>query len=458
MSRVIWLALLLALIASCVSADQAPVTLDLQSVAKMAGERSLSVLSAKSDALSARQAVREVRGYQQGSIQLKAEYLYLDDIISTVTPAITIPGITLPAPIGTISLPAISIPPVELAPRDLIHVKLQAGYPLYTGGKISYGIGQAKHGVAARDALVDDSVAASVEQCVDLYIGAILARDVVQVNREALKAYEEHLDQARKAMSAGVVAEYDVVRAESAVKDQEKRVTDAQNQFDLAILALRTGLRMPDEQPVELQGALFEIEQNPDRESVLRQASDTNSALRALEQKRLAAEAGRRVEQASGKPQVLLIAQTELARGNLSQTDPKWFVGVDASFDLFDGGVRNARIAQRESDVTRAELEREEVADQIKLGIRSALLDMESARSGLAAARMSEKFAAESLRLASKRFDVGVGTSLEALDATVSLSAARVGIKQSLYQMDKAYVRLHRLLGDVSTVCAEGQK
>jgi outer membrane protein TolC len=76
----------------------------------------------------------------------------------------------------------------------------------------------------------------------------------------------------------------------------------------------------------------------------------------------------------------------------------------------------------------------------------------------LASAQKAAELATESLRLATKRFEVGTGTSLEVLDANVSLTAAQISIQQALYGMDLAYLGIHRYQGDIAEVSARIQK
>jgi outer membrane protein TolC len=144
-----------------------------------------------------------------------------------------------------------------------------------------------------------------------------------------------------------------------------------------------------------------------------------------------------------------------LLTGNIAQTDPGWFVGVMATMDIFDGGVIKARAAQKASERMRTLLDRKEAQNQIKLAIQSSYLDLDSSRSALEFSKQAKTLAQESLRLANKRFEVGAGTSLEVLDANVALSSAEVGEAYSLYQIDRAYLKLHRYIGDIMEVCKE---
>ena len=364
----------------------------------------------------------------------------------------------VPSTVGAASAAHVVVVPVNLETRALAATEqmaneLQGGYPLYTGGKVPLVIRQAGLGLEARQALAEDTQASTVLDVCDLYLGAVFAQQVVDVNRQALESYRGHLEDARKAYKAGAVAQYDVIRAETAVKEQEKRLTESENTRALAVAALRTALALDASSEVRVEGALFEPSDMPPREKSEQAALNENRALRALGSKAEALDVAGKVEHAGAKPQVLAVGQRELLTGNTAQTDPEWFVGLQASVEVFDGGVRRAREDARRSESESARIEQQHARDQILLGIQSAYLDMDSARSSLEAATKAGELARESLRLATKRFDVGTGTSLEVLDANVSVSAADVGVCQALYQWDRACLRVHRFTNDILAVC-----
>ena len=218
-------------------------------------------------------------------------------------------------------------------------------------------------------------------------------------------------------------------------------------------------LSIDDNTPIELRGNLFDANEPLTSLQQAQAAAITKSSiLKALDSKLNALKMAENIEAADGKPQVTAVAKAELLTGAIAQTDPKWLIGVEAKMNVFDGGIRNARIAEKKSEQNKALIERQSAEDKIKLAIRSAYLDLDSAKSALESAKKSDELFRESLRLATKRLDVGTGTSLEVLDANVALSAAQVSEYQSLYQIDLAYMKLHRYLNDISKVVMEAQQ
>jgi outer membrane protein TolC len=427
---------------------QQPLQLDMASVANIAATQNWSSKQAHQDVATANAVAKRAESLRWGKVDFQTQYLRLNDPVQIKSP---IPANLMPV-LGLSSL----ITP--LGPQDSLHVDFEGGIPLFTGGKITNVIREAKAGKRAAAAAAGDVDADVVLGAEKNYLSVLLTQEVVKLNQEALQTYTEHLDHAHSAYRQGEAANYDVIRAEAAVKEQEKRLTEAQNQYDLATAALRTALALEDPTPSEITGHLFEITDDVDLKEAMSTAVKANSLLKALDEKIVADKDAVRVQEGDYLPQITGIGGREMITSKLNQTDPHWFAGAQLSLDIFDGGERRARVSEEKSRLQSTQFERHHAEEQIQLAVRSAYLTLQSQRSALISATKAAELAKESLRLATKRFEVGTGTSLEVLDATVSLTASETSIQQALYGIDLAFLSIHRYQGDITEIASRIQK
>lgn len=427
---------------------QQPLNLNMASVANLSAAQSWTSKQAHQDVATANAVAKEAASLRWGQVNFNTQYFRLSDPVQIKSP---IPANLVPV-LGLSSLVT------PLGPQDSLHVSFETGVPLFTGGKITYAIREANAGKKATAAYAGDVDADVVLDAERNYLSVVLTREVVKLNEEALRTYQEHLDHARSAYREGTAANYDVIRAEAAVKEQEKRLIEAQDQYDLATAALRTSLALGNSTAAEVTGQLFDIPDAVDLNQAMADAVKSNSLLKALDQKVVANKDAVRVQEGDFLPQITGIAGREGDTAKLNQTDPTWFAGARVSLNLFDGGERRARVSEEKSRLQNTEFERHHAEDQIQLAVRSAYLNLQSERSALAAASKAVELDTESLRLASKHFEVGTGTSLEVLDATVSLTASQTSVQQALYGIDLAYLSIHRYQGDISDVASRIQK
>jgi outer membrane protein TolC len=445
---VLWIAFALFLVFPLGSFAQQPLGLDMASVAALAKTRSWTSKQAHQDAATAAADARRVASARWGQINFQSQYLRFNDPIHIESP---IPSNLVPV----LGLKSLSTP---LAPQDNLHADLEAGYPVFTGGKIENAIKatrEASRASAEAATDTDNDVILAAERN---YLTVLLARQVVDLNTVALQSYSEHLAHAQTSYRLGTAAKYDVIRADAAVAEQEKRLTEAKNQLALAEAALRTSLALEDSTPIEINGQLLEIGDAVDLNASMEAAVQSSPLLKALRDKVAAFRSGVRVQEADYLPQITAISGRELVTSKLSQTDPTWFAGARATLQLWDGGERRARVSQARSQLQSTEFEYRHAEEQVRLAVRSAYLDLQSQRSELVSAQKAADRSGESLRLANERFKVGTGTSLEVLDANVSFTASQIGIQQALYQIDLAYLRIHRFQGDVAEITTRIQK
>ncbi|MCE5200800.1 MAG: TolC family protein [Armatimonadota bacterium] len=428
-------------------AEQAqPVCLDLARTADLAVQRNLTIKASRQDITTAGKVVNQAKGQNNFYADANLSYYRLNDEITLDSETITANGTT------------ITIPGQTVANENVYFANIYASYPLYNAGRIRYDIRSANYGVAEAQNSAADTELSVVLQTTRTYLAAVYGRENVKVNQESLASYQEHLSQAQKSRKEGVATDYDVIRAEAAVEDQKKRLTQVQNQYELALANLRTALLLPKDAPIDLRGGFFDVSAQQPVDQAEESAVQADPLLRSMSSRSSSLFWDERSIRAEGKPQLDAVGFANIfRRQNGFLTDPQWFVGLQLSQVVFDGGVIRARAEEIGSKRVKNDTQLNSTANDVRLSVRSAYLDMDTASSAITAARKSVDLAKESLRLAERRFAEGVGTSLEVLDANVNLLSAETGLQQSLYQLDSAYLTTHRYLGDLAQVAHSAQ-
>lgn len=439
---VLWMMSLLAAEAQ----QPQPVKIDLACTADLAIQRSLTIKASQQDIVTATKGVARAKSQERFSANATASYLHFNA-------PITLPSETLPVDGFTVTIPGQTV-----ADQDVVFANVFAQYPIYNGSRYRYLARSATYGVSEAQNTAADTQLSVVFQTTRTYLSAIYGRENVRVNQESLKSYEEHLSQTQQLLKEGVATDYDINSAEAAVANQRKRLANACNQYELALANLRTALILARDVPLDLQGGFFEVP----AERMVNQAEDcavqAAPSLRSMAAKSCSLLWQERSVRAQLKPQLSFVGfGNALNRTNGFLTNAQWFVGLQATQVVFDGGNVRAQSEQIRSERASNDIQLNNASNDVMLSVRSAYLDMETACSAIAASRTSVEAAREALRLAERRYAEGVATSLEVLDANVSLLSAQTGLLQSYYQLDTAYLAAHRYLGDIVQIarCAQ---
>jgi outer membrane protein TolC len=173
----------------------------------------------------------------------------------------------------------------------------------------------------------------------------------------------------------------------------------------------------------------------------------------ALERRIDAAEEQRAAAAAGTRPTIAIAGGYDYARPNprifprADRWDDSWDAGVNVAWSLWDGGRTRAEAAQASNLVTAARERLQEFDSLVTLEVRQRQLEIASGRAAIAAAGDAVRAAAEARRVVGERYQVGVATQTDVLDADVTLLQAELDRTRALSGVRFAEARLSRALG-----------
>jgi outer membrane protein len=354
----------------------------------------------------------------------------------------------IPQPDGSLRVVYPDIP-------DNYRARIEMQWPIYTGGRADALERAAR---AEADATGLDLRAAQSDlrlEVVRAYWALVTANESVRVLEEALTRADAHLRDVRSQFDVGLIPPNDVLSVEAQRSREEMQLIEARNLREASLTDLRrlTGLD-PDvsivpvenlETPTASQGA--------DSSALIAEALKARPERQALEQR--IGGAGDRVRAASAGrlPTVSFLAGADYANPNprifprQDVWNDSWDLGVNVSWSLWDAGRTKAEIAEAAAAETAA---RERLADFDQItsaDVRQRLLDLDSSRAVVRASLDAVRSATEARRVVTERFNVGVATSTEVLDAQVALLQAELDRTRALAGVRLSEARLDRALG-----------
>ena len=339
--------------------------------------------------------------------------------------------------------PAVPIPPLQatVLRNDPYKASLTARWTVFAGGGILAANRAAQAGVVAAEQERRGTEQGVTTELVDRYFKRRLAADVLEVRRQALETFTRHLDDARRLKAAGQIARTDELRAEVAHAEANRELKKAGRDVDLASVALRSTMgNEVDAMPTTPLALITGLEPR----TTFSAAGDSgNAMIGRLAALREQARQGVRSARAELFPSISVFGTHELFEGRLnSTTDPKWIVGVGARWELFDGFGRVNRLRSARHLEEAAGFEHQRAKDDVATLVQQRYDEYESALEQYQSLETTMALAQESLRSERKAYEAAVGTSLDVIDAELSLSRAQVDRLNALYDLDLALARL----------------
>ncbi len=337
---------------------------------------------------------------------------------------------------------------------DNYRSRLDAQWPLYTGGRLEALERAAQTDASALDhdrSAVRSDVRAEISRA---YWSLVSASESIAVLDRALERVDAHLRDARNRLEAGLVSPLDVLSAEAQRARQQMLRIQAASARDVADAALARLVGLTPGTRVEPASRLdAAASRSADFEVLWAEARATRPDRLALDARIGSAGQRREAATASRKPTIAVGAGLDYARPNprifprQGAWQESWDAGISVDWPLFDGGRARADLAEASATQRAAEARLAEFDSLLALEIRRRLTEVVSSQAAIGAADAAIRAATEAYRVAGDRFNAGVATSTDVLDAQLTILQASLDRTQAAVSLRIAEADLARAVG-----------
>jgi outer membrane protein TolC len=119
---------------------------------------------------------------------------------------------------------------------------------------------------------------------------------------------------------------------------------------------------------------------------------------------------------------------------------------------LFTGGRIHAEVVRADLEIKRLDQQKDDLRNQIALDVKTALLNLQSARNEVEVANLGVQLSKEEVDQARDRFKAGVANNIEVIQAQDSLARANDNQIAALYRFNQARADLARSIGQMEKV------
>jgi outer membrane protein TolC len=288
-----------------------------------------------------------------------------------------------------------------------------------------------------------------VYRVIDAYMGLLLAARQLQVAEDAVKTSQAILDRSQARFESGMVVESDLLSAKVDFAARQQERIRSQSAVQIARANLNRELGVPldtDCQPAEILA-----------ERVFPTASESDLEKLALERRpdfavaTLQSDLQRKSEsiaKAALGPRVNAFAGWQTDNPHFAGGGGNnWTAGLEVQVDLFSGGAKLARIQAERALANEASALRDSMASGVRVDVRKAYLEFDSAQQQISVARAAVEQAKESLRISQNRYEGGLITISDLLRTSDASRRAETDYWQAVYRLHTRYANLELSTG-----------
>ena len=330
--------------------------------------------------------------------------------------------------------------PNQPDPIDNFTTEFEATWPIYVGGRVMAGIGQADQMAKAAQAASEHTREAVALATASAYMDAVLAERSTELARRARDTTARHVERAQALYDAGMVVESDLLQARVQLARMEEKLISAENGAELARAGLFRLMGVAQSSDYALDGEIAAVEPGvASLDEALAGAFARRQDIHAASAQVEAARLGVRRAQGEYLPEVALVARYSLNDDSPfgSNGESYALMGI-ASWNLWDWGQTRARVGgARARHAVALQTERAH-RQQVEFEVRRAWQQVVEARarSGVAAGATGQ--AEKALSILEARFEQGVVRVADLLDAETMLDDARVRELNARFELLRA--------------------
>lgn len=327
---------------------------------------------------------------------------------------------------------------------------ITASLPLFTGGELQGQIGQAKANYRSMLSAEEQAYNEMKETATTGYFNMLNAGNMKALRQESVDRLQAHLNNVVAQYNVGIVARADVLRSEVELANAKQDYITASNEYDVAEATLNNIIGTPLNTTLKLKDSLQYVPYDNDMAYCLAYSEQHRPELKQAEYGVDAAEAALVVARSGHMPKIYANASDNWG-GNGSNwpgdDDENWSVGVTASINVFDSGVTWSKIHAAQEALVQAKESQRQIKDNVELEVRTDYLSMREAEKRITTAQVAVASAEEDYHIAVVRYQAGVGTNIDVMDAQEALTQAKTNYYQALYNYNTSKAALNTSMG-----------
>lgn len=288
---------------------------------------------------------------------------------------------------------------------------------------------------------------------VSQYIGTLRAVATVQAAGSRVELAQALFNQATDVQKEGVGTGIDTLRANVELQNEKQRLLEAEADREASLYVLSRLLNLDPRQSIELADSLsfFDTPQ-PEMEPAIELALAERQEWKSLTAQIEAAESQKKEAWDTRLPALRVNGEWAYLGTRLNNGIPTYNYGAALTMPLFTGGRIRAQTARADLEIRRLQQQRDDLRNQIALDVKTALINLTSARNQVQVANLGVQLSKEEVDQARDRFRAGVANNIEVIQAQDSLARANANQISALYRFNQARADFARSIGQMERV------
>ena len=332
--------------------------------------------------------------------------------------------------------------------------------PIYSGGRLEAQKKSAEFNLNSADLILENTRQEIKFQTSQAFYQVLQYKDLMNVRQEEMKNLSEHLETVKIQYEVGTVALSDFLATNVQLANSRQNYNSAQINYENAVANLNNLIGLPVETNLIIDENLkyfsFDEDENFCLEYALSHRPDgiaANFSVKSSEENVNQAKAGTR-------PNISAVVSGSITgegafKADHSNGQERWSAGLQMNWNIFDNNVTSAQVNQAKILQKKAESQANQQIEKIFLEVHNAYTALRISEKNVKISEETITQAQEQFLIAKVRYEEGVDTNLNVMDAQEKLTQARTNYFSALYAYHTSKAELEKAMGIPIKIDAE---
>lgn len=285
---------------------------------------------------------------------------------------------------------------------------------------------------------------------VSQYLSSLRAEADVKAARSRVNLAQALFNQATDLKNQGVGTGIDALRSNVELQNEKQRLIVSEAAQKTELYGLSRLLNLDPRQEIALADELSFFE-TPDFTvgTSLEEAYTKRPELRQIDAQIRQTEAQKRAASESRLPALRFDGNWGYQGLSARSSIPTYQYQLSIGMPLFSSGRIHAEVVRADLEVKKASQQRDDLRNAIAVEVKTAIVNLQSARNQVDVANLGVKLANEEVVQARDRFNAGVANNVEVISAQDALARANDNQIAALYRFNQARADLYRATGQM---------
>jgi outer membrane protein len=287
-------------------------------------------------------------------------------------------------------------------------------------------------------------------QTVQAFYGVLFLREALRVQDETIDALTQHLEIAQRRLAAGTATDFDVLSTQvriATARSQRVDVTDALAQQNIELHQL---LGLSADSAVTPAGGFDVSPIGLNEDSLVELALAQRPDLLLTRDAIASADVRTHLASLANRPSLHLDLSGGAKNGyvpDLNEMKANFVAAISVQLPLYDGHRTRFQVEEAAADVGAARSRAEALERSVTADVQRAVAAVRASREKIATADVQVRQARSAVALAQTRYQAGVVTNLDVLDAETLLSEAELVQLRARYELVQRHYQLEQAIG-----------